>query len=515
MKRRNVMNKHKLHLLVPLLLFTSMLFWSCKNLTETPYSSVTPENFYKTEQELTAAVVPVYSNLYRYFWNPTNLAEVSSDEIFIPQRGGDWGDNGRWRAIQEHTWTPTQVDIEGGWLDSYTGIALANSTLDNLKSSTSNSPLIPTFIAEVRVLRAFYYWWLCDLFGGVPIVTDPVTDPDNPPTPNTRSEVYDFIVSEVTEALPNLEVTMGSGSYGRVTQGAANAFLATVYLNAEVYTGTPRWSETVAACDAIINSGLYELLPDYNDNFRIADEGPGNTETIFVIATKPEGGVSFNYIMRTLHYNQIPENPWNGFAVLADFYNKYDTTDVRFHDMLVGPQFVLAGPNAGQPAYDRQGNRLNFTVDSPIVGATENNGPRILKWEVDPNRSGGDSGNDYAFFRYSHILLAKAEALNELNGPNQESIDLINQVRARDFDPDKPIALADFGSTQELRDRILDERGFELLWEGYRRQDLIRTGHFLEAWTLKQADDGPYRKLFPIPQTQLDANPNLVQNPGY
>ena len=183
--------------------------------------------------------------------------------------------------------------------------------------------------------------------------------------------------------------------------------------------------------------------------------------------------------------------------------------------MLVGPQFVLAGPNAGQPAYDRQGNRLNFTVDSPIVGATENNGPRILKWEVDPNRSGGDSGNDYAFFRYSHILLAKAEALNELNGPNQESIDLINQVRARDFDPDKPIALADFGSTQELRDRILDERGFELLWEGYRRQDLIRTGHFLEAWTLKQADDGPYRKLFPIPQTQLDANPNLVQNPGY
>ena len=111
------MNKHKLHLLVPLLLFTSMLFWSCKNLTETPYSSVTPENFYKTEQELTAAVVPVYSNLYRYFWNPTNLAEVSSDEIFIPQRGGDWGDNGRWRAIRNIPGPPPRSILRAvGWI---------------------------------------------------------------------------------------------------------------------------------------------------------------------------------------------------------------------------------------------------------------------------------------------------------------------------------------------------------------------------------------------------------------
>ena len=294
------MKNLKFRIFMPLLLI-SVLFLSCTALDETPFSQVTPDNFYQTEAELIAAVVPVYSNLYRYFWNPTNLAEVSSDEIFIPQRGGDWGDNGRWRSIQEHTWTPTLTDIEGAWLDSYTGIALANSTLDNLRTSTSGSSLIPTFIAEVRVLRAFYYWWLCDMFGGVPIVTDPTTDPDNPPTPNTRAEVFDFIVKEVTEALPNLETSFGSGSYGRVTRGAANAFLATVYLNAEVYSGTPRWSETVATCDAIINSGLYELLPNYGDNFLLANEGPGNTETIFVIATKPEGGVSFTCNMRTWH----------------------------------------------------------------------------------------------------------------------------------------------------------------------------------------------------------------------
>ena len=201
--------------------------------------------------------------------------------------------------------------------------------------------------------------------------------------------------------------------------------------------------------------------------------------------------------------------------MLADFYSKYDTTDARFDHMLVGPQFVLGGPNAGQPAFDRNGNRLDFTPGSPIVGATESNGVRILKWTVDPSQNGGNAGNDLAIFRYSHILLAKAEALNELNGPSQAGIDLINQVRARCFEPDKPIALANFSTKAALRARILDERGFELLWESFRRQDLIRAGKFLEAWTLKTASDGPHRKLFPIPQSQLDANPNLRQNPGY
>ena len=183
--------------------------------------------------------------------------------------------------------------------------------------------------------------------------------------------------------------------------------------------------------------------------------------------------------------------------------------------MLAGPQFVLGGSNTGDPALDRQGDPLNFTVDSPLMGANESNGVRILKWEVDPNMSGGNAGNDYAIFRYPHVLLSKAEALNELNGPNQESLDLIDSVRVRCFDPFVPLSLSDFSTKEALRDRILDERGFEMLWEGFRRQDQIRTGHFLEAWTLKPADSDDHTLIFPIPQTQLDANPKLVQNPGY
>jgi hypothetical protein len=319
--------------------------------------------------------------------------------------------------------------------------------------------------------------------------------------------VFDFVVSEINAALPNLQSSVGAGGWGRLTRGAAQTLLATVYLNAEVYTGTPKWNECIAACDAVINSGQYNLLANYSDYFKLANEGPNNVESIWVIGHKPQSGVGFNRFMATLHYNQLPQNPWNGFSVCADFFNKFDTTDVRYRHMLVGPQFVLSGPNVGQPAFDRQGNRLVFTPDSPIIGATEGQGVRILKWQVDPAQSGGDAGNDFAIFRYSHVLLMKAEALF-MTGNTQGSLALVNQVRARSFEPDKPL-------TTITRNAILDERGFEFLWENFRRSDLIRNGRFLEAWTLKPASDGAHRQLYPIPQIQLDANPNLRQNPGY
>jgi hypothetical protein len=514
-KKRPAMKNRKLCFLMPLLMI-SLIFWSCTNLDENPLGQVTPENFYQTEQELTAAVIPVYASLRDYSWEgPMFLQEVSSDEIFIPQRGGDWGDGGIWRELHEHKWTPTHGFMNDAWVRAYRGIARANSVLENLKKAPSQSALVLTFTAEVRVLRAMYYWWLMDLYGGVPIVEVATIDPDNPPASNTRQQVFDFIVKEITESLPTLQTSFGAGNYGRVTRGAANALLATVYLNAEVYTGAPKWTECIAACDAVINSGLYNLLPQYADAFKLANEGPNNVENIWVVGHKSQDGVGFVRFMATLHYNQLPQNPWNGFSVCADFYNKFDTTDTRYRHMLVGPQFVLAGPNAGQPALDRQGNRLIFTPESPIIGATEGNGVRILKWQVDPSQSGGNAGNDFAIFRYSHILLAKAEALNELNGPSQQSIDLINQVRARCFEPDRPVGAPATFTKETLRNRILDERGYELLWENFRRQDLIRTGRWLEAWTLKPASDGAHRKLYPIPQIQLDANPNLRQNPGY
>ncbi len=167
-----------------------MLFSTCTDLSESPFSSVTPDNFYKTEAELIAAVVPVYSSLRSLSWGEgIHMQEVSSDEIFVPTRGGDWDDGGKWRQLQEHNWDATNAAVRDGWNDYYTGVARANATLENLRTSTSGSDLIPVAIAEVRVLRAYFYWLLCELYGGVPIVTGAVQDPDNAPAPNTRYQV--------------------------------------------------------------------------------------------------------------------------------------------------------------------------------------------------------------------------------------------------------------------------------------------------------------------------------------
>ncbi len=496
------MKNHKLGFLIPSLLISS-LFWSCTDLLEEPYDLVTPDNFYQTEAELTAAVVPVYNSLINAQWGaPMFLQEVSSDALVLPIRGGDWDDGGTWRVLQLHTWDATSRFVGGGWSNIYRGVARANSTLYAL-GKAEQTDLVLIYSAETKVLRALFYWWLIDLYGSVPFITAAETDPDNPPSQSTRTEVFDWIVDEINAALPNLETSHATGGYGRITKGAANTLLATLYLNAEVYTGTAMWSECITACDAVINSGEYSLMSTVTDVFALENEGPANTEYILVQANLPLDGVTFFRHMSTLHYNQLPSSPWNGFCVLTGFYNSYEEDDDRLDQILVGQQYVLFGPALGDSAFDRNGNPLNFTVDYPLLDAAEADGPRILKWPIDPNMSGWFAGNDYAIFRYSHVLLAKAEALVRSGSSGDTEVNLVRARAGLD------------ALTSVTADDIYWERGHELLWEGFRRQDQIRHGTFLDAWTLKEPSDGPHRKLFPIPQTQLDANPNLIQNPGY
>ena len=238
----------------------------------------------------------------------------------------------------------------------------------------------------MRILRALFYWGLIDLYGDVPLVTDPATDPENPPSQSTRKEVFDFIVAEINDVL-TLNVLKGAtdaGTYGRVTTGAANALLATVYLNAEVYTGTAMWSECEAACDAVSNSGSYMLMSSFEAAFALENEGPSNTENILVVVSLPSGGAGFVRHVATLHYSQLPVSPWNGFSVVADYYNRYDADDARIDVLLIGQQYILGGSTIGDSAFQRDDKPLVYTVNSPIFGATESHGVRILKWPIDP-----------------------------------------------------------------------------------------------------------------------------------
>ncbi len=235
-----------------------------------------------------------------------------------------------------------------------------------------------------------------------------------------------------------------------------------------------------------------------------------------------ESGLGLNFTQRVLHYQMFSPEPWNGFAAVAETYNAFDADDERREIFLEGPQFDL---DDGEPVCERpgcvfapgqprteaniiDGVRLVFTVDiADPTQAGEGEGTRILKFSPDPDRVQQEAGNDFTWFRLAEMYLIKAEALNELTPGSAEALDLVNTLRARVFDPDEPLGAID-------RTAILAERQFELTGEGKRRQDLIRHGLFTQAWTHKPASPA-HVVLLPIPQPQLDANPELVQNPGY
>jgi hypothetical protein len=136
-----------------------------------------------------------------------------------------------------------------------------------------------------------------------------------------------------------------------------------------------------------------------------------------------------------------------------------------------------------------------------------------MKFPPDPNAQGSQHGNDFPFIRYAEILLSRAEALNELNGSNQESIDLVNLIRNRAGLGD--VTLASFGTKENLRDHIMDERRWEFWYEGKRRTDLLRTGKYIQSARDRGASADDKHKVFPIPQTEIDANKLLKQNPGF
>jgi len=324
-----------------------------------------------------------------------------------------------------------------------------------------------------------------------------------------------------------------------MTRGAADAILASLYLNAEVFTGTvtaagltkgtQRWADALAAANRVLNTtpaGVYALETNWVKNFTA--DNYASKEIIMAtkeLAANSPQDLGLNFMMRTLHYNSLSsQTPWNGFATIAETYNAFDAADVRRGMFLSGPQVNL---ETGQPAFARDGTPLNFTIGiSDPTAAKETEGIRVMKWPLDPNKVTVNNGNDYGTFRLAEIYLIKAEAENELGQTPQAIIDL-NTVRARAFSPAKPTTAV---TQAQVREAIYQERLFELMMESKRRQDLIRAGplpggtanRYLVPWSFKLlSTEAPttvrpaYKILFPIPQTQIETNPLLKQNPGY
>jgi len=473
-----------------------------------------------------AALTGVYNQLrtMRGVTNTFALMEHTTDEMMGPTRGTDWSDFGVWRQLHAHTWDPSHGQVLGTWNDLNSGIFRATQVVD-APTSTARQ------VAEARFLRAFFAFYVMDMYGQVPFRPSDAA-PSAIPTVMQRPEAFDFIVQDLRAARPQLPNLTSGADAGTASQEAVDFLLARLYLNRAVYTtSTPAspsagpytfapadMDTVIARVQAIIDNPYTDLSPFW-DNFHW-DNTIRSKELVFVKAEAVGTGGNFTTFWWTLHYNDSPSGCCNGFVTLGAFRDLFETADVRrsaYISDMTPTTGVKAGILEGQqyktftdsltpvgPLNDRGGHPLIFTRNVDLLYSNETMGLRVIKYLIRPDAQRDQAGTDFIFFRYADALLMQAEAYFR-KGATGQALTIVNQIRTNR-------GASTLGSIAE-RD-LLDERGRELYWEGWRRHDLIRFGVFTQAWEAKPVS-GAYRVMFPIPQRALDTNPNLVQIQGY
>jgi starch-binding outer membrane protein, SusD/RagB family len=447
-----------------------------------------------------------------------SVQEISSDEAVITQKGGDWFDGGIWLTMHRHQFTSTVGGINNAWNDCYTGILQCNELLVNGRPDPEEDGARITLTvperAQVRMLRAYFYWRLLDVFGRVKIAVAPGVDVPQ----SSRADVYAFVESELLAIVDDLPA--GRQEYARTSQGAAYALLSRLYLNAEVYKGTPEYTKAIDAADMVINSGAYNLSGNYADVF--SPNNTDNPEHILVAPFDSQTGAGMNFAMMTLHYPsqltfRTTAQPWNGYSTLEEFYNSYEATDKRREaNFIVGPQLDVNGNPILDLAYDKadpDGPEVNYTpfINELAPNGSRQGGARLGKFRFKMGET-PEMDNDYPVLRYGEVLLNKAEAIARSTGnwSHTDALGLVNQLRDRaDVAPYTTMTEGEF----------LAERGRELFQEALRRTDLIRFGAWGDAWWEKPAHSDAYKNLMPIPLQQINASGTstyqLTQNPGY
>lgn len=528
------------------LIVTAAGLTACKKtLDEQAYSSVTQENYNYGEKDFYPLIGKAYA-VARSMWGEQDYymaQEASSDEIVMPANASGWDDGGIYKRMHLHTWNADQSQITNTWSKPYTGILNANQILELLNSGKVPVPAEVgknTALAEMRVTRAFYYWLICDNFGDAPL--DTTTSKELQPKAS-RKDIYNFIVREITQSIPNLPEDKNTLWYGRFNKWAAKALLANVYLNAKVYVNEEHWADCMAQCDDIINSGKYTLAPNFRDNF--LTDNAGSPEIIFAIPFDEILGTNFYVYMYSWHaalrakYN-LQTTPYGAGSskAIPQFIHTYDTSDTRLSDSwLMGLQYAADGVTPLVGSYDQSGKPLIFTDSLPdglYTGEAE--GYRMNKFEVKMGAK-RDLSNDFPFFRYAQVLLMKAECQLR-TGNAAGAAQLVTQVRQRAFknNPAKATvtagdltrdskyqwgyvqnyAITDRGNTTPVEfGGLYDELGWEFVWEGTRRRDMIRFGTYTTKTWLSHKPNGDYRAVFPIPQSVINSNPKLIQNAAY
>nr|WP_321408491.1 RagB/SusD family nutrient uptake outer membrane protein [uncultured Carboxylicivirga sp.] len=490
----------KLFIYAITLILSSSIFSGCTDLEYEDFSHISSENFPSSEADLEAATIGVYHTLSQSFiqrWLDNSgwtLSELCTDELNTA-----WG--GAWYQTDNFEWAPNAMSAKGVYEQYIKGVTKATRIIDAFENSSVDEAKKTKYVSELRVLRVLYAELLYDFFGAVPIVTDASIANDVyadwKPVRPSNADYVSFMISEILDSYENLDETVGNENYGRLTKGAALTLLMKIYLNDK------QWQNAANVAQEIIDLKVYDLMPTYSSVFAIENEGPSNSEIIFPIqritSNTTYTWTYFAVVMpATPQYKSQNGNQmqiWGGVKMPWEYYDKYESEDARLETII-------------RYYEDVNGNMVDFrTVDHPKA-----TGAAPMKYSEDPDHAGSSQGNDFIFYRYADVLLSRAEALNEVGGPTQECIDLINEVRERSNAT--LLSLGDY-TKETLRAFLLDERGRELYCEGHRRSDLIRFGKFIEYAQAEGKYAESHHVLYPIPQSALDENPNLVQNTGY
>lgn len=502
----------------------------CTDTTVEPRSTVTETNVFTNPASYRAFLAKIYAGLavsgqqgpaglpdisgidegfsqyLRLYWE---AQELPTDEAVIA-----WGDVGL-PEMNTQLWASSNSFVVAMYYRVYFQVGMANEFLRQTSDAklsergvgTALKAEIQGYRAEARFLRALSYWHAMDFFGNVPLVTENDELGATPPQQNTRQEIYDFVVAELTAIQSELPLA-GVAGYGRATNIAGSMLLAKLYLNAEVYTGTPQYSQALAAAQAVI-AGPYALDDNYQDMF-LADNNT-SPEIIFPIRqdgvnTQTWGGVTFLVHAScggSMNNNTYGHNGcWWGLRLKEEAYNLFAAGDGRSGYFYTSGQTVTV-------------NSISSFTDGIAAPKFQN------------VTSGGSSGSnathvdtDFPMFRLADAYLIYAEAhVRGGGGTAQQALDYVNALRQRAYGDNS----GDITGPELTLQFILDERGRELLWEGHRRTDLIRYGLFTGNGYLWDWKGGAaagtstetFRDLYPLPASELVANPNLDQNPGY
>jgi hypothetical protein len=509
----------KKHILIAAILISGLAFYSCKKQLNVTKDSVTREAGGAQAAYLNSIVLGAYTQLQSLTANNSMLltSEETTDALIVPARiGGDWLDAGLWQPLWLHTYAPGNSNFGDSWDNAYNAIGQINITIDLLKglpqtNSTSYS------IAELQTLRDYYYFLLLVNFGRIPYITSSSTDASTVANQDA-SKTFQALVDELTANGPKLSSktpAQDPSQYGRLNKWGAYFLLAKLYLNQNVITGSTDntgYTKCSQYCDSLMTSG-YSLMPNFLDNF--SSTNTNSTENIFVIPYDHINAQGLQIQMMTFHYNQAAKynwgstgGPWNGFCANADYYGLFNNADSRKAGWQHGIQYAADGVTPLTTRASDSSLVLNFRPQvSSLYNATEYDGVRQQKWALTPGYANQDA--DFALFRYSDVLLMKAECELRL-GNATAALTYTAPVRQR-------AGLANFNAGAFNADSLLAERGREFVWEGWRRQDLIRFGHFGDKRQFKNYTDpsDKHYELLPIPTREILKNSHLTQNPNY